>query len=731
MDQKLYDMMDWARIEALAYAEEDHPRDVLGAHRTQDQVLIQAYDPRAVSMEVICGSKVFAMEEADAGFFAVLLGRKTVPQYRLHAVYKDGSESTYDDPYAFSPALTAKDTGLLQSGLCYDVWKKLGAHPMKSGRTDGVQFAVWAPDARSVSVVGDFTGWDGRCLPMQRMDESGVFALFVPGLPVGSVYKYEIHTHVGNVILKADPYANAFQMRPDTGSVVADLSGYDWQDREWMRTRKHSAAGQPMAVYQVHLGSYMHTADGAFASYGELADSIIAHVKACGYTHVELLPVMEHPLDESCGFQISGYYAPTSRFGGPRDFMAFVDAMHRNGIGVILDWSPSQFPSDDFALSRFDGTCLYEHLDPRRGVHPVYGTHIFNFGRPEVRNFLIGSALFWAEVYHADGLKLDSVSAMIYLSYGRTEGQWVTNAFGGNVDLDALEMIKHLNSIMKTRFPGCLMIAEEDTGYPRVTGDLKEDGLGFDLKWDNAWTDSFLGYMQLDPIFRGAHHAELTFPMEYHYSEKFMLALGQDEMGPDKGSMLAKMPGKPANKMANLRAAYGFQIVHPGKKLLFMGQDYAQKKAWSVTGVLSAEEARKPENAMLTHYVKDLLSLYRKSPALYALDDDPAGFEWINNFSANENMLVFLRRDEKEEDTLLVVLNFSALTYEKRKIGVPWPGKYKEIFNSDHVKYGGSGAVNPRVKKARKDECDNRDWSVRITVPPLGMSIFRCTPDKQ
>ena len=590
----------------------------------------------------------------------------------------------------------------------YDIYRKLGAHPIRSNGTDGVHFAVWAPNAAGVSVVGDFNDWDGSLLPMSGPGDSGIFELFVPGLEIGSVYQYEIRTGDGRRFLKSDPFANASQLRPDHASVVADISDYTWNDSKWMENRPVDVSNLPMAVCQVHLGMFMREEDGSFCSYEKLAEKIAVHVLKYGFTHVELLPVMEHPLDETYGYQISGYYAPTSRFGSPAGFMRFVDYMHERGIGVILAWSPSQFPADDFCLSEFDGTCLYEHLDPRQGVHPVYGSRLFNYGRQEVRDFLIGSALFWADVYHADGLRLDSVSSMLYLDYGKKAGQWVANIWGGNENLDAIDFIKELNYEMKKKHPGCLMIAEENTGYPLVTAPLQDGGLGFDLKWDNGWNDNILSYMQLDPIFRGPHHGELIFPMTYHETEHFMLALGRQAT---KGwnSLLLGMPGKKNKKISNLKALFGYWLTHPGKKLLFV-------------------ENADGQDEYVSEALKDMLSLYRKKEALFLQDNGYEGFEWINNFSAIENMLVFLRKAEKDEDTLLIVINYSALTYEKRKIGVPWPGKYKEIFNSDNVRYGGEGHVNPRVKNAKQDECDGREWSVRITVPPLGISVFSCTP---
>ncbi len=736
MNTTVYDMMDWARIEALVYSEEDSPHDFLGAHMTEDGLLIQAYIPAARQIAVLIGDDEYPMEkEDDSGFFAVLLDdpkfRKTSGpvRYRFGVSFEDGRSETLDDPYRFAPVITQKDTAKFNAGIHYQIYEKLGAHLMTIDGVKGVHFAVWAPNAMRVSVVGDFNEWDGRALQMRRLWDSGIFELFVPGLAEGTLYKYEIKAKGGLTYLKADPYANRAELRPNSASIVTSLSGYEWTDDNWMKSRdKKELLRRPMAVYEVHLGSFTRSDSGMpFLNYRELAPKIADHVRKTGYTHVELLPVMEHPLDESGGYQISGYYAPTARYGSPKDLMFFMNYMHKYGIGVILDWCPAQFAPDDFCLRGFDGTCLYEHQDPRQGVNPALGTLIFNLGRPEVKNFLIGSALFWAKVYHADGLRMDSVSQMLYLDFGRNDGQWVANMYGGNENLEAVEFIKHLNSIMEKENEGCLMIAEETTGYPKVTAPLSEDGLGFDLKWDNGWSEDFVSYMELDPIFRGPHQGDLTFSMIYHYSEQFLLALSHNEVTAGRGSMLMKMPGRKENKFANLRAAYGYQMMHPGKKLQFMGDEIASIYDWKAGEPVDWSLTDKEEHAQLYAYVRDLLKLYRSQPALSERDYETDGFEWINSISANENMLVFLRKTEKEEETLLVVVNFSNVVYDNHKIGVPFPGKYKEIFNSDAAIYGGKGNINPRVRNSRKDECDMREDSVRIIVPPLGICVFSCT----
>ena len=740
MNTTLYDLMDWAGIEALVYSEEDCPHKLLGAHKTEKGLLIQTFLPAAEKVTVLIGNAEYPMEKEDEnGFFAALIQDSTyrkkaeLPSYRYSVQFEDGRSEILEDPYRFDPVITQKDTAKFAAGIHYKIYEKLGAHIMTIDGVKGVLFAVWAPNALRVSVVGDFNNWDGRALQMRRLWDSGIFELFVPGITEGTLYKYEVKAKGGLTYLKADPYANYAELRPSNASVVTSISGYEWTDEQWMTARKtEDYLKKPMTVYEVHLGSFAKSENGMpFLNYRELAPKIADHVRKMGYTHVELLPVMEHPMDESGGYQMSGYYAPTARYGSPRDFMFFMNYMHKNGIGVILDWCPAQFAPDDFCLRGFDGTCLYEHQDPRQGVNPALGTLIFNYGRPEVKNFLIGSALFWTRIYHADGLRIDSLSQMLYLDYGRSDGQWVANMFGGNENLEAMEFIKHLNSIMKKEENGCLMIAEETTGYPKVTAPLEEDGLGFDMKWDNGWSDDFVGYMQLDPIFRGPHQGDLTFSMIYHYSEQFLLALSHNEVTAGKGSMLMKMPGRKENKFANLRAALGYQMMHPGKKLLFMGNDIASLAEWKTGEAVDWSLTEKEEHALFQSYVRDLLKLYKSQPALFTRDYETDGFEWINSISANENMLVFLRKSEKEEETLLVVVNFSNLAYDNHKIGVPFAGKYKEIFNSDAAAYGGRGNVNPRVKNSRKDECDMREDSVRIMVPPLGICVFTCTRTEQ
>ena len=740
MNKMLYDLMDWAGIEEMVYSEARHPENLLGAHVVDGGVLVQAFIPTAESIEVKMGSGTYQMEMADEeGFFAVLIPRKTIAPYTLRITYDNETKAEIRDPYSFSNQITEQELKKFDAGVNYEVYKKLGAHPMTVDGVKGVLFAVWAPCAMRVSVVGDFNLWDGRRHQMKLHEGYGVYELFVPGLEEGALYKYEIKKMNGDPILKADPYANYAELRPNTASIVWDIEKYKWNDKAWMDKRaKTDTKTKPMSIYELHLGSFMRKelqmdeagnpiVGSEFYNYREIAPKLAEYVKKMGYTHVELLPVMEHPLDASWGYQVSGYYAPTSRYGTPDDFMYFMDYMHGQGIGVILDWVPAHFPRDAWGMAEFGGTCLYEHRDPRKGAHPHWGTLIYNYARPQVSNFLIANALFWADKYHADGIRMDAVASMLYLDYGKQDGEWVANIYGGNENLEAIEFLKHLNSIFKKKYPSALLIAEESTAWPKITGDLEDEGLGFDYKWNMGWMNDFLNYMKYDPVYRGSHHDELTFSMIYNYSERFLLSLSHDEVVHGKGTLVQKMPGEYEQKLSNLRLAYGYLTAHPGKKLLFMGQEFGQDMEWDEKKELDWEALEYPAHTQMKDYMKALLHLYRSCPALYRDDFKTEGFEWINCLEWEKNLLVFLRKTEKEEDTLLVVCNFSNVVYEDYQVGVPYAGKYKEIFNSDSAVYGGAGNVNPRVKMSRDQECDERKQSIKIKVPPLGISIFQYT----
>lgn len=739
MSDKLYEMMDWAEIEAVVYSEESEPKKILGPRVTEDGILIQCFLPGAQKVKVLLGrgkQDCDMVMQDEAGFFAALLEGDKIPKYQLEATYEeDGEKRTekFYDPYAFENQITTEEEQEFDAGICYGIYEKLGAHPMKIKGVEGVYFAVWAPNALRVSVVGDFNQWDGRVHQMNRLALSGIYELFIPGVQKGALYKYEIKSKGSLVYLKSDPYGNQAEMRPDTASIVADLNQYSWEDAKWMKERRQlQDEKKPMAVYEMHLGSWKkpEAEEKPFYNYREIAPMLASYVKEMGYTHVELMPVMEHPLDESWGYQVTGYYAPTSRYGTCEDFMYFMDYMHQQGIGVILDWVPAHFPKDTFGLSNFDGTCLYEHLDPRQGMHPHWGTLIYNYGRPQVKNFLISNALFWIEKYHADGIRMDAVASMLYLDYGKNDGEWVANIYGGNENLEAIEFLKHLNSIFKKKHPDVLLIAEESTAWPQITGKVEDDGLGFDYKWNMGWMNDFIDYMCKDPLFRGGAHDELTFSMVYAYSEKFLLSLSHDEVVHGKGSLLNKMPGEKEKKLANLKAAYGFMLGHPGKKLLFMGQEFAQEREWSEQRGLDWNLLEDEQHKQMQEYVKALWTLYKEQPALYETDYDPAGFEWINHMEYDKSMLTFMRKGKKRDTTLVFVCNFSDVAYPKYQMGVPYPGKYKEIFNSDAKKFGGSGVVNARVKASKKEECDERKHSIVINVAPLSVQIFSFTKNE-
>ncbi|MCI5650256.1 MAG: 1,4-alpha-glucan branching protein GlgB [Fusicatenibacter sp.] len=728
MEERLYEYMDWAEIEAVVYSEENHPRTLLGPHITPDGVLIQGFFPDAkkAAVRTIKDGETYEMVmEDEAGYFAVLVPGNEIPEYTLVYTDAEGHQVEHYDPYAFPSQFTEKEQKQFEAGIYYNSYEKLGAHPMIIDEVSGVYFAVWAPNAIRVSVVGNFNNWDGRAYQMNLLD-SGIYELFIPGVRVGDLYKYEIKAKGGLTYLKSDPYASAAQLRPNNASVVADLGNYVWQDEAWMKQRRNTQGEKaPISIYEMHLGSWRKPDDGReFYNCREIAPMLAEYVKEMGFTHVELMPVMEHPLDESWGYQVTGYYAPTARYGTPDDFRYFVDYLHGQGIGVILDWVPAHFPRDTFGLSAFDGTCLYEHFDPRQGAHPHWGTLIYNYGRPQVSNFLISNALFWAKEYHADGIRMDAVASMLYLDYGKNDGEWVANIYGGNENLQAIEFLKHLNSVFKKEFPDALLIAEESTAWPKVTGALDDDGLGFDYKWNMGWMNDFTEYMKNDPVFRGYHHNQLTFSMVYAFSEKFLLSLSHDEVVHMKGSMYTKMPGNPEQKMANLRLAYGYQIAHPGKKLMFMGQEFAQEKEWNEKASLQWDVLDNERNQQFKDYMAALQKVYKEYPALHELDSAPEGFEWINGMEWEKNLLIFLRKTEKKEETLLVVCNFSNMEYDDFRIGVPYPGKYKEIFNSDAKGYGGTGVVNPRVKMSKKMEWDERPDSISVKIPPLGISIF-------
>ncbi|QUO31484.1 1,4-alpha-glucan branching protein GlgB [Coprococcus sp. AF21-14LB] len=620
------------------------------------------------------------------------------------------------------------DQYLFGQGTHYEIYKKMGAHKVKSGRKTGVYFAVWAPHAKRVSVVGDFNDWDTTADIMTREEPLGIYTLFIPGVEEGMLYKYCIETQNGDLLFKADPFANYAEMRPGTASRVTDISNLKWTDNTWMENRKTWNQDEtPVSIYEVHIGSWRRrpgAEDEGFYNYRQFAREITEYVKEMGYTHIELIGIAEHPFDGSWGYQVTGYYAPTARYGTPEDFAYMINYLHKNKIGVILDWVPAHFPRDAHGLANFDGTPTFEYADPKKGEHPDWGTKIFDYSKNEVKNFLIANALFWLEYFHVDGLRVDAVASMLYLDYGKQSGQWVPNKYGGNENLEAIEFFKHLNSCVLGRNPGAMMIAEESTAWPKVTGKPEDDGLGFSMKWNMGWMHDFTEYMKLDPYFRKGCHYQMTFASSYAYSEKYILVLSHDEVVHLKCSMLNKMPGLGFDKFANLKVGYAFMIGHPGKKLLFMGQDFAQLREWSEERELDWYLLSEENHQYLQNFTKDLFRLYHKNKALYELDTVPEGFEWVNADDKDRSIFSFIRHSKDNKKNLLFVCNFTPMAREDYRVGVPRGKQYKLILNSDDKKYGGSGAERPLVYKAKKKECDGRPYSFAYSLPPYGVAVF-------
>ena len=620
------------------------------------------------------------------------------------------------------------DQYFLGQGNHYEVYKKLGAHLVQNGRRKGAYFAVWAPHAKSVSVVGEFNDWDTEANPMTREEPLGIYTCFVPGAKKLDMYKYCIETYSGEQIFKADPYANYAELRPGTASRITDIENLKWTDADWMEKRKTwDHHHEPMSVYEVHIGSWMRHPgrdDEGFYTYREFARAITKYVKKMGYTHVELMGIAEHPFDGSWGYQVTGYYAPTSRYGTPEDFAWMINYLHKNKIGVILDWVPAHFPRDAHGLADFDGTATFEYADPKKGEHPDWGTKIFDYGKAEVKNFLIANALFWIEHYHIDGLRVDAVASMLYLDYGKEDGQWIANKYGSNENLEAIEFFKHLNSVTTGRNPGALMIAEESTAWPKVTGKPEDDGLGFSLKWNMGWMHDFTEYMKLDPYFRKGDHYGMTFALTYAYSENYILVLSHDEVVHLKCSMLNKMPGLGFEKFANLKVGYAFMMGHPGKKLLFMGQDFGQLREWSEARELDWYLLAEPEHQALQNFYRDLLHLYTHNKAMYEQDTCMEGFEWVNADDSSRSIYSFIRHSKGAKKNLLFVCNFTPIERPEYRVGVPRGKQYRLVLNSDELQYGGTGKARPAVYKAKKQECDGRPYSFGYDLPAYGVAVF-------
>ncbi len=624
--------------------------------------------------------------------------------------------------------ISEQDLYLFGEGTHYDIYKKLGAHLSVENGQEGTFFAVWAPNAADVQVVGDFNGWAEGAHPMKKLGDVGIWALFVPGVGEGCMYKFLVIARDGRWLYKADPYANYAEFRPGTASIVTDLSGFDWQDEKWLEARDQKDWNrEPMAIYECHIGSFMKHPNGTedgFYNYREFATRIVEYLKEMKYTHVELMGIAEHPFDGSWGYQVTGYYAPTSRYGKPKDFMYLINELHKNGIGVILDWVPAHFATDAHGLGQFDGTCIYEHPDPRLGEHPDWGTKIFNYGKPEVKNFLIANTLFWLREFHVDGIRVDAVASMLYLDYGKKDGQWVPNKDGGNKNYEAIEFFHHLNSVVRGTYPGFLTIAEESTAWPNVTGDIGNDGLGFSFKWNMGWMHDFCEYMKLDPVFRKGNHHALTFAMSYNESEKYILPLSHDEVVHLKCSMVNKMPGYTVDKYANLRVGYTYMFGHSGKKLLFMGQDFGQEREWSEARELDWYLLGERNNAGMKAYVGALLDLYRRYPCLYRIDDSWKGFEWMNADDADRSIYSFVRRDETNRKNLLFVLNMTPMKWENYVVPVPKLKKYKLVLNSDEDRFGGWGNSVPSELEASKNPCVMQKYSVCLSMNPYSAVVY-------
>jgi 1,4-alpha-glucan branching enzyme len=721
-------------VNLIVHGDHPDPFRVLGMHRVsvagELRIAVRAFRPDAADLFLVdarSGDSTPMERTHSAGFFEVVLPRGTESfPYRLRVVRADGEEVEVADPYSFGSTVGDFDLYLLAEGTHLRLYDLLGAHVCEMDGVRGVRFAVWAPNARRVSVVGDFNRWDGRWNAMRQHPGVGVWEIFIPGLTSGAVYKYEIKPRNGPPFLKADPLAFASEFRPATGSVVHERGGYAWGDGEWLRQRGHGdPLSRPVAVYEVHLGSWRRGEDDRVLGYREIAHQLADYVDEMGFTHVELLPVMEHPYDPSWGYQVTGYFAPSSRWGSPDDFRYLVDHLHQRGIGVILDWVPAHFPRDAHALRRFDGTALYEHEDPRQGEHPDWGTLVFNFGRNEVRNFLISNALYWLEEFHADGLRVDAVASMLYLDYSRQPGEWVPNRYGGRENLDAISFLQQLNTLVRERVPGALMIAEESTAWPGVTQPAHLGGLGFHFKWNMGWMNDFLRFMELDPVYRQYNFNLVTFSLMYAFSEHFVLPLSHDEVVHMKGSLLEKMPGDAWQKRANLRLALGYMWGHPGKKLLFMGGEIGQWREWSEGRSLDWHLLEDPAHRGVQHFVRDLGQLYRRESAFWEVDVSSAGFEWIDFHDVGNTVVSFLRRSRETGEELVFLCNFTPVPRHGYRAGLPRGGWYRELLNSDAEVYGGSNLGNGGGVYAEPVPEHGRPYSAPLTLPPLAIVVLK------
>lgn len=746
MNDILKAWMNPALLEEMEEGVLNAPQDLLGMHMYEGTQLFVVRRPGAQMVWItdVDGESAVEAEELDTelGLFGVEVKtkKKQFKDYRVRVQYSPEDVIDIADPYQFQPVMTDFDCYIFGEGKNYKIFDKFGAHIETINGVTGTRFAVWAPDARSVSVVGSFNMWDGRLHTMRLLGPTGVYELFVPGVTEGGIYKYQITTRSGELLYKTDPYGNYAEVRPGNASVVTSLEGYEWNDADYMK--KHEAKTRevrersPMNIYEVHLGSWkkrIEDDDNGFYSYRELAGMLGDYLEEMGYTHIELMGIAEYPFDGSWGYQVGCYYAPTSRYGTPKDFMYFVDEMHRRGIEVILDWVPAHFPKDAHCLGNFDGKAVYEHPDRRRGEHPDWGTYIFDYGRREVQNFLVANALFWVEKFHIDGLRVDAVASMLYLDYGKQDGDWLPNRDGGNENYEAVQFLRHLNGVMEELHPGAYIVAEESTAWPGVTSPVDAQGLGFSFKWNMGWMNDFLEYMKLDPYFKQFHHDQLCFSLSYHLSEKYILVLSHDEVVHGKCSLLNKMPGLTGDKYAALKAAFGFMYGHPGKKLLFMGQEFAQQREWSEKRSLDWYLLDDAPHRGIHDFIKDFNKLYLENSALYFNDSDMIGFEWMDCARPKTSTVAFVRRGKTKTKQLMFILNFTPVAHEKYKVKAPCKGKYTEIINSDDVKYGGQGRMNPEPITAKKKASDSKKktsktevcYEIECYLPPLSVVVLQ------
>ncbi len=714
-------------LQRILDANHHDPFSVLGRHPLGKEVAIRAFIPRAKAVRVV-ETEMQLDRIGKTDLFQWQGNAADLPRH-YQLAWQDEQDHTHIkyDPYSFEPVLSEFDLHLFGEGKHWHAYHILGARPMEIDGISGVLFATWAPNAERISVTGDFNNWDGRCHPMRVRGGSGIWELFIPGLSANTLYKFEIRSRIGGqILLKTDPYGKQFELRPGTASIVTAETEYQWNDEAWVDYReKRDWLHEPMSIYEVHLGSWQMDEQGNFLNYRDIAVRLVDYVKELGFTHIELLPITEHPFDGSWGYQTTGYYAPTSRFGTPDDFRYFVDYCHANGIGVMLDWAPGHFPKDAFALAQFDGSALYEHEDPRMGEHKDWGTLIFNYGRNEVRNFLFSSALYWLEEFHIDGLRVDAVASMLYLDYSRNEGEWVPNKYGGNENLDAILFIRQLNEVTHEKHPGSLIMAEESTSWPMVSRPIYLGGLGYSMKWNMGWMNDTLEYFSKDPIYRHYHHDKLTFSLLYAFTENFILPFSHDEVVHGKGSMLYKMPGDEWQRFANLRLLYTYMFTHPGKKLLFMGCEFGQGNEWDCKTELDWYVLDYPLHQGIKKLVGDLNHLYQDTPALHRFDFEGQGFEWVDCNDASQSVLSYMRRDGDE--IVLVILNFTPQPREGYRIGVPYEGVYQEIMNSDSEFYGGSNLGNGHHIPSQAKAWMNQSHSIELTLPPLAALVLRKT----